>query len=67
MNDDPVIDELYRAREAFAKRFDFDVVAMAAHIREKSKAHSGERVVLAPRPLQRRAVVRENGDGYGKR
>lgn len=66
MNDDPIIDELYRAREAFAKRFDFDVTAMAEHIRERSRARTGERVVLAPRPLQRRVVARENEGEYGK-
>ena len=66
MNDDPIIDELYQAPEAFAQRFNFDVVAMAEHIREKSKACTGERVVLAPRPLQQRAAARESGDDYGK-
>lgn len=59
---DPIIDELYQAREAFAQRFNFDVVAMAEHIREKS----GERVVLAPRSLQRQATARDSGDDYGK-
>lgn len=66
MNDDPIIDELYQAREAFAQRFNFDVVAMAKHIREKSKAYAGERVVLAPRPLQRKATAQESRDDYGK-
>ena len=63
---DPIIDELYQAREAFAQRFNFDVVAMAKHIREKSKAYTGERVVLAPRSLQRQATAREASEDHGK-
>ncbi len=63
---DPIIDELCQAREAFAQRFNFDVAAMAKHIREKSKAYTGERVVLAPRPLQQRAAAQESSDDYGK-
>ncbi len=66
MNDDPISDELYQAREAFAMRFNSDVVAMAEHILEKSKAYTGERVVLAPRPLQQTTVAREDSDEYVK-
>lgn len=65
MNDDSIIDELYRAREAYAQRFNFDVVAMAEHIRESSRTFGGERVTLAPGPLEQRAVAQENADEYG--
>lgn len=49
MIDDPIIDELYRQREAFAKRFNFDVKAMVRHIRENSTVPAEKRVVLTPR------------------
>lgn len=67
MKDDPIIEELYQMREAYAKRFDYNIAAMAEHIRKREKEHPERMVVIPPRPLQKRAVALENADDYGKR
>ncbi len=64
---DPIIEEVWRIRESHARDYNYDIGAMAEHIHEKSRWFAGERITLAPRPLEQRAVAQENADDYGKR
>lgn len=65
MSADPILEEVWRIKDEIAKEFNCDLDALVKYLQEKQREHP-ERVVLAPRSLQRPAVARENGDDYGK-
>lgn len=62
---DPIIEEVWRVRDELARKFNYNLGGLVKYLQEKQREHA-ERIVLAPRPLQRRAVARENSDDYGK-
>ena len=50
---DPIIDEVRRIRNDYAKRFDYDLRAMAADLQKKEKTHCERLVSFPPRPTRR--------------
>ena len=54
MTDDPIVEEVRRVREAYAKQFQFDLRAIAADLRKKEEAHRDRLVSFPPRPARRR-------------
>ena len=44
MNTDPIIEELHQVREKFAARFNYDVAAMVAYLREQQQKEKGHPV-----------------------
>jgi hypothetical protein len=61
MIEDEVVREVRAAREAFAAEHGFDIRAMAAAL-QKIEAASGHEVVrLAPRPVQERSRLQQDG------
>lgn len=63
---DPIIEEVWRVREEHARKYNYDIGAIAEHMRERSRSLPGERVMLATKPFQRRASVRKNADEQEK-
>ena len=53
MQNDPVVDEVRRIRHAYAKRFGFDLRAMAADLRRKEQAHPERLVSFKPKRARR--------------
>jgi hypothetical protein len=52
MSRDPIVDAVRQYRDAYAKRFDYDLEAICRDIRAK-QAKSGKKVVsLPPKPVQ---------------
>ncbi|MBL7222636.1 MAG: hypothetical protein ISS72_02165 [Candidatus Brocadiae bacterium] len=50
MQPDPVVDEVRRVREEYAKRFDYDLRAMAADLRKREQEHPERLVSYPPKP-----------------
>ena len=54
MRDDPIVEEVRRLREEYAKQFDYDLRAMAADLRKREQAHRDRLVEYPPKPSRRR-------------
>ena len=57
MMDDPIVQEVRQAREAYAARFNYDLAAMIADLQrrtEEARRAGREVVSLPPRPLEPR-------------
>lgn len=52
MQNDPVVDEIRRIRQAYAKRFGYDLRAMVADLRRKEQEHPDRLVSYAPKPVR---------------
>jgi hypothetical protein len=52
MQDDPIVDEIHRIRQAYAKRFGFDIRAMVADLRRKEQEHPDRLVSFNPKPVR---------------
>lgn len=50
MNSDPIIEELHQVREEFAARFNYDVVAMVAFLREQQQLETNHPIVSFSQP-----------------
>lgn len=50
---DPIVDEIRRFRHDYAKRFDFDLRAMAEDLRCKERDHPERLVSHPPKPPRR--------------
>jgi hypothetical protein len=61
MDEDPIVAEVRRVREAYAAKFDYDIGAMLRDLRERYST-SGYRFVAAPKRLAPAAspLEREN-------
>lgn len=56
MKTDPIIDEVRAARDAFARRYNYDIDAICEALRGLAKADGGTRVVLPSRPATSTSV-----------
>ena len=54
MRDDPIVEEVRRIRDEYAKQFDYDLRAMAADLRKCEQAHPDRLVTFPPKPPRRR-------------
>ena len=52
MIDDPIIEEIHRAREAIAQRFDNDLHAICEEARRQQAASGHKTVSLPPRRIE---------------
>jgi hypothetical protein len=51
MTDDPIVQEVRQAREAYAARFNYDLAAMVADLQRRTEeARRAGREVVVPRP-----------------
>jgi hypothetical protein len=51
--EDPVVEEIRRIRQAYAKQFDYDLSAIAADLRRKEQEHADQVVSFPPKPARR--------------
>ena len=64
MQPDPVVVEVRAAREAYARRFGFDLRAICRDLREQERINGRELVSLPPRrPEPSRAIVAKVNGG----
>jgi hypothetical protein len=54
MMDDPIVDEVRRAGEAYFAQFNFDLKAICDDLRRRSDEAGRKTVSLPPRPVQPR-------------
>lgn len=54
MQNDPIVEEVRRARDAYAKQFGYDLRAMAEDLRKKEQAHPDQLVSFDPKPARKR-------------
>ena len=54
MRDDPIVEEVRRVREEYAKQFDFDIRAMADDLRKREQQHSDRLVSFPAKPAGRK-------------
>ncbi len=57
MQTDPVVEEVRRARQAYAEQFGFNLRAMADDLRKKEQQHPERVVSFAPKPVRRRKTA----------
>ena len=50
MTADPILDELHQVREQFAARFNYDVAAMVAYLREQQEKETDHPIVSFSQP-----------------
>jgi hypothetical protein len=50
MTPDPIVEEVRRAREEYAARFNYDLRAMCEDLRKRSAERGVKTVTLSPRP-----------------
>lgn len=53
MKPDPIVAEVRRVREEYAKRFDYDLHAIAADLRKREQEHPERLVSFPPKPARR--------------
>jgi len=64
MTDDPIVQEVRQAREAYAARFNYDLAAMIADLQRRTEEarRAGRKVdSLPPRPVEPQAEPAEQG------
>jgi len=57
MRNDPIVEEVQRVRQAYAKRFDYDLQAIVADIRQREQQHPERLVSLPPKPARKRKTA----------
>lgn len=57
MQDDPIIEDVRRIRQDYAKQFDYDLHALAADLRRHEQEHPERVVTFPPKPVRRRRTA----------
>lgn len=57
MRNDPIVEEVRRIREEYARQFGHDLRAMAADLRKREQGHRDSLVTFPPKPARRSAGV----------
>jgi len=57
MRNDPIVEEVRRVREEYAKQFDYDVRAMAEDLRKREQQHRERLVSFPAKPARRLDTV----------
>ncbi len=57
MLNDPIVEEVRRIREEYAKQFDYDVSAIAADLRKREQQHPERLVSFPAKPAPRRETA----------
>ena len=50
MRNDPIVEEVRKARQEYAKRFNYGLRAMAEDLREKERLHQDRLAAFRPKP-----------------
>lgn len=58
MKDDPIVDEVRKAGEAYLAQFNFDMKTACDDLRKRSEAAGRKTVSLPPRPVKRHGAGR---------
>ncbi|OHB62997.1 MAG: hypothetical protein A2Y77_10575 [Planctomycetes bacterium RBG_13_62_9] len=58
MFEDPIVEEVRRVRQEYAKRFNYDLHAIAADLRKQEQHHPERLVSFPPKPLHKRRRAR---------
>jgi hypothetical protein len=56
---DPIVDEVRKAREDYARQFNFDLDAICRDLRQKQQTSGVQFVSLPKRPVQRQPINKE--------
>ena len=54
MRDDPIVEEVRRWRDEYAKQFDYDLAAMAEDLKKHEAEHPERLVSFPPKPARGR-------------
>ena len=54
MRDDPIVEEVRRVREEYARQLGYDLRAMAADLRKREQEHRDRLVTFPPKPPRQR-------------
>jgi hypothetical protein len=57
MEADPIIEEVRRIRQEYARRFGYDLRAVAADLRKREQQHPERLVSFPPKPVRERKTV----------
>ncbi len=57
MRDDPIVEEVRRIRDEYAKQFDYDLRAMADDLREREQEHPERLVSFPAKPPRRKRAA----------
>ena len=57
MQTDPIVEEVRRIRQDYARQFDYDLHAIAADLRKHEQEHPERLVTFPPKPVRRRTTV----------
>jgi len=57
MRNDPIVEEIRRVRQEYAKQFDYDVRAIADDLRRREQQHRDRLVSFPPKPARRREMA----------
>jgi len=57
MHDDPIVAEVRRARQDYARKFGYNLDAIVDDLRRKERNHPERLVSFAPKPLRRRKTA----------
>ena len=57
MQNDPIVDEVRRIRQEYAKQFAYNLHAMAADLRKHEQQHPDRLVSFPPKPARRRKTA----------
>jgi hypothetical protein len=58
MFEDPIVEEVRRVRQEYAKQFNYDLRAMAADLRKQEQQHSERLVSFPPKSPRKRRSAR---------
>lgn len=58
MFEDPIVEEVRRVRQEYAKRFNYDLRAIAADLRQHEQQHPERLVSFPPKSLRKRKSTR---------
>jgi hypothetical protein len=53
MQTDPIVEEVRRIRQEYAKQFGYDIRALAANLREHEQQHPERLISLSPKPAEK--------------
>ncbi|MGA2797428.1 MAG: hypothetical protein ABSE63_07625 [Thermoguttaceae bacterium] len=56
---DPIVDEVRKAREDYARQFNFDLDAICRDLRQKQESSGAKVVSLPKRPVQQQLLNKE--------
>ncbi len=51
MHNDPIVEEVRKARQAYLKRMNYDITALAEDLRKHEQEHSERLVTYPPKPV----------------